>query len=53
MEEDIEELKEMIDRDIERVGGVEEFNNYSCANEVITNWIDRVIGIIEKMEVKR
>lgn len=50
MEEEIKELREMIDSDIESVGGIEEFNNYSCANECITSWIDRILDIIEKKE---
>lgn len=52
MQEQIKELREMIDRDIEGVGGVEGFNNYCCANEVITNWIDRILDILEEMESK-
>lgn len=44
----IKELREMIDSDIESVGGVEEFNNYYCANETITSWIDRILDILEK-----
>ena len=50
--EDIKELKEMIDSDIESVGGVEGFNNYYCANECITSWIDRVLDIVERMNEK-
>lgn len=46
----IKELREMIDNDIEKVGGVEEFNNYSCANECIVSWIDRILDIIENKE---
>ena len=52
IEEDIKELKEMIDSDIESVGGVEGFNNYYCANECITSWIDRVLDIVERMNEK-
>lgn len=52
IEEDIKELKEMIDSDIESVGGVEGFNNYCCANECITSWIDRVLDIVERMNEK-
>lgn len=52
IEEDITELREMIDSDIESVGGVEGFNNYYCANECITSWIDRVLDIIERMNKK-
>ena len=52
IEEDIKELKEMIDSDIESVGGVEGFNNYHCANECITSWIDRVLDIVERMNEK-
>lgn len=44
------ELREIIDNDIEKVGGIEEFNNYSCANECIINWIDRILDIIENKE---
>ena len=53
MEEEIQELKQMIDDDIESVGGVEGFNNYCAAHEVITSWIDRILNIIERMEEKR
>lgn len=53
MEEEIQELKEMIDGDIESVGGIEGFNNYCAAHEVITSWIDRILNIIERMEEKR
>lgn len=49
IEEDMTELREMIDSDIKSVGGVEGFNNYYCANECITSWIDRVLDIIERM----
>lgn len=52
IEKDIKELKEMIDSDIESVGGVEGFNNYYCANECITSWIDRVLDIVERMNEK-
>lgn len=52
VEEMIKELKEMIDSDIESVGGVEGFNNYYCANECITSWIDRVLDIVERMNEK-
>ena len=48
MEDNIKELREMIDSDIESVGGVEYFNNYSCANECIISYIDRILDIIEK-----
>ena len=50
MQEEIKELKEMIDSDIESVGGVEGFNNYCAAHEVITSWIDRILNIVERME---
>ena len=50
MKEEIKELKEMINGDIESVGGVEGFNNYCAAHEVITSWIDRILNIIERME---
>ena len=53
MEEEFQELKQMIDDDIESVGGVEGFNNYCAAHEVITSWIDRILNIIERMEEKR
>lgn len=53
MEKEIQELKEMIDGDIESVGGIERFNNYCAAHEVITSWIDRILNIIERMEEKR
>lgn len=53
MEEEIQELKEMIDADIDSVGGIEGFNNYCAAHEVITSWIDRILNIIERMEEKR
>ena len=46
----IKELREMIDSDINSVGGIEGFNNYCCANEVITSWIDRILDIIEGEE---
>lgn len=46
MEEEIKELREKIDNDIESVGGVEEFNNYSYANEYITSWIDSILDIL-------
>ena len=52
LKDEIKELKEMIDSDIESVGGVEEFNNYCCAHECITSWIDRILDIIEKLEEK-
>ena len=52
IEEDIKELKGMIDSDIESAGGVEGFNNYYCANECITSWIDRVLDIAERMNEK-
>lgn len=48
MEEEIKELREMIDSDIESAGGIEGFNNYSCANECIVSYIDRILNIIEK-----
>lgn len=44
---EIQELREMIDSDIEAVGGLENLNNYCCANETITSWIDRILDIIE------
>lgn len=50
MEKEIQELKEMIDNDIECAGGVEGFNDYCAAHEVITSWIERILNIIEKME---
>lgn len=53
MQEEINELKEMINSDIESVGGVEGFNNYCAAHEVITSWIDRILDIIERMEEKK
>ena len=53
MQEEINELKEMINSDIESVGGVEGFNNYCAAHEVITSWIDRILDIIERMNEKR
>lgn len=53
MGKEIQELKEMIDSDIESVGGIEGFNNYCAAHEVITSWIDRILNIIERMEEKR
>ncbi len=53
MEEEIKELKEMIDSDIESVGGIEGFNNYCAAHEVITSWIDRILNIVERMSEKR
>ena len=46
--DELKELREMIDSDIESIGGMEEFNNYHCANEVITSWIDRILDIVEK-----
>lgn len=45
---EINELKEMIDSDIESIGGVEGFNNYSCANECIVSYIDRILDIMAK-----
>lgn len=53
MLEELNDLKEMINSDIESVGGVEGFNNYCAAHEVITSWIDRILNIIEKMEEKK
>lgn len=53
IKEEIQELREMIDSDIESVGGVEGFNNYCVAHEVITSWIDRILNIIERMEEKK
>lgn len=47
-EEKIKELREMIDSDIESVGGVEGFNNYCCANECIVSYIDRILDIWEE-----
>ena len=52
IEEDIKELREMIDSDIERVGGLENFNQYCCSAEVITSWIVRVLDIVERMNKK-
>lgn len=52
IEEDITELREMIDSDIETVGGVENFNQYCCSVEVITSWIDRVLDIVERINKK-
>ena len=49
IEEDIEELREMINNDIENVGGIENFNQYCCSAEVITSWIDRVLDIVERI----
>lgn len=46
--DEIQELREMIDSDIESAGGVEGFNNYCCANECIASWIDRILDILEK-----
>lgn len=52
MQQEIKELKEMIDSDIESVGGVENFNNYCCAHECITSWIDKILDIIGRMDEK-
>ncbi len=52
IEEDITELREMIDSDIEAAGGVENFNQYCCSAEVITSWIDRVLDIVERINEK-
>ena len=52
IEKDIKELKEMIDSDIESVGGVEGFNNYYGVNECIISWIDRVLDMVERMNEK-
>lgn len=52
IEEDITELREMINSDIESVGGLENFNQYCCSAEVITSWIDRVLDIIERVNEK-
>ena len=52
VQQEIKELKEMIDSDIESVGGVENFNNYCCAHECITSWIDRILDIIGRMDEK-
>lgn len=49
IEEDITELREMIDSDIEAVGGLENFNQYFCSVEVITSWIDKVLDIVERI----
>ena len=53
MQEEINKLKEMIDSDIERIGGIENFNNYCAAHEVITSWIDRILDIIGRLEDKK
>ena len=52
MEENLKELREMINNDINSVGGIEGFNNYPCANEVIASWIDRILDIIEEVGKK-
>lgn len=52
IEEDIAELREMIDSDIEAVGGVENFNQYYYSVEVITSWICRVLDIVERINKK-
>lgn len=52
IEEDIKELREMIDSDIESVGGLENFNQYCCSAEVITSWIDRILDIVERINEK-
>ena len=52
IEEDITQLREMINSDIESVGGLENFNQYCCSAEVITSWIDRVLDIIERVNEK-
>lgn len=49
-EERIKELREMINSDIESVGGVEGFNNYCCAHECMTSWIDNILDILEIKE---
>ena len=43
-------LKNKIESDLERLNGIEEFNKYPCAPEVITSWISELISIIEEME---
>lgn len=52
IEEDITELREMIDSDIEAAGGLENFNQYCCSVEAITSWIDRVLDIVERINKK-
>ena len=48
MGEKIKELRNRIDRDIERKGGMEEFNGCDVANEIITSWIYELLNILEE-----
>lgn len=50
MAEKIKELKNRMDRDIARKGGIEEFNSCDVANEIITSWICELLSILEEGE---
>lgn len=44
----IELLRETIDHDIERAGGIEGFNTCCYAPEAISSWINTILNIIEE-----
>lgn len=44
----IELLRETIEHDIEKAGGIEEFNNCSYAPEAISSWINTILNIMEE-----
>ena len=50
MGDKIKKLRERIDRDIERKGGIEEFNSCDVANEIITSWIWELVNILAEEE---
>ena len=50
MKESLEILKERMDHDIERAGGIEGFNTCGYAPEIISGWIDDLISRIERLK---
>lgn len=53
MKEELEFLKERIEHDIEKTGGIEGFNTCRYAPEIISGWIGDLIRIVEILENKR
>lgn len=46
----LNKLKNDIDKKIDGIGGIEKFNSYESANEILTGWLNELITILDIRE---